>query len=267
MKTKSKPAENKKPVKNPDESSTVTESTSKTEGNWKSDEIVECHEINCILGKNHIIHDVSFSVKKNGITALIGLNGAGKTTILKMLSGLLVPSSGSVFIKGENIAVNQDILENIGILPEDTILDSELKVCEQLYFAARLRGLKCSVKEAVERVTTIFELESVWNYLAGELSRGYRQRLSLAISLIHDPEILILDEPTNGLDPGQIESLHKYLMTAREDHTIILSTHHLSEVVKLAGRALVIRQGRISWDGPTDDEMTLKTAILEEILK
>ncbi|MBU1220004.1 ABC transporter ATP-binding protein [Myxococcota bacterium] len=264
MKTKSKPVTEK--TKSGTNSNVSLPDTT-AEGKSESEDIVECMDINCILSKNHILHDVSFSVKKNGITALIGLNGAGKTTVLKIISGLLVPSSGRVLIGGKDIAENQDILENIGILPEDTILDSELKVCEQLYFAARLRGLKCSVKEAVDRVTTIFELGTVWNYLTGELSRGYRQRLSLAVSLIHDPEIMILDEPTNGLDPGQIESLHEYLLTARKDHTVILSTHLLSEVVKLAGRALVIRQGRISWDGTTDDEMTLKTAILEEILK
>ncbi|MBN2724440.1 MAG: ABC transporter ATP-binding protein [Deltaproteobacteria bacterium] len=222
-------------------------------------------DVSCILGGNKIISGMNLSIETNGITSLIGLNGAGKTTTLRLMSGMLTPSSGKVEILGMNIAEKPLILNRIGVLPDESILDPELKVREQLKFAASMRVSRSRVNEAIDRVVEIFELQGVWNYLNSELSRGFRQRLSLGVSMIHDPEILILDEPSTGLDPGQIDSLHKMLNKIADKKCIVLSTHYLSEVVKLASRALVISGGVITYDGGAEGEDELKQAIMKDV--
>lgn len=204
------------------------------------------------------VNDVSFSIPDRQIVGLLGHNGAGKTTILKMLTGVLEPTEGRILIDGLDIAENRlSAQKRTGYLPENCPLYPEMTVVEYLEHIAELRGLApgsrlSAIKEVVEKT----ELQDKLKNPIGTLSKGYRQRVGVAQALVHKPEILILDEPTSGLDPSQINHMRYLVKKLSEYSTVILSTHVLQEVEAVCGRVIILSQGRIALDSPMNEIQT-----------
>jgi ABC-2 type transport system ATP-binding protein len=193
------------------------------------------------------VRGISFHVDKGEIVGFLGPNGAGKSTTMRMLTGYLPMSSGEIRIAGhdlvgETIAVRK----KIGYMPENVPLYLDMRVNEFLSYRAALKGVAGkSVKKRVSEVMSKCGLSDVSRKLIGNLSRGYRQRVGLADALVNDPELLILDEPTAGLDPNQIRSVRDLIKELGREHTILLSTHILSEVEMVCNRAVIINRGKI----------------------
>ncbi|MEE1289641.1 MAG: ABC transporter ATP-binding protein, partial [Spirochaetota bacterium] len=183
-------------------------------------------------GKTPAVNDVTFSIGKGEIVGLLGPNGAGKTTIMKMITGYLNPSQGEVLVDGINTLDDPIAVKSkIGYLPERSPLYNDMTVYEYLSFVADVRGLVGNEKyQKITDMIVLVNLEKVVARKIKELSNGYKKRVGLASAMIHDPEILILDEPTAGLDPNQIIMFRKILRRLSEQKTIILSTHVLSEI-------------------------------------
>jgi len=191
---------------------------------------------------------VNFSVRGGKITALLGPNGAGKTTTMKILTGFFAPDFGKVEIDGEvvNSSNLREIQQKIGYLPENAPLHPELNVWEHLDFSAKIHEIDESEREKrIRRVAKMCGLSEKLFHDISELSKGYRQRVGLAQAIVHDPEILILDEPTTGLDPNQILEIRDLILSWREKKTILLSTHIMQEVEALADEVIVIDRGRV----------------------
>ena len=193
------------------------------------------------------VNDVSFDVNRGEIVGFLGPNGAGKTTTMRMLSCYLPASSGSVSVAGFDVFQDsQEVRKKIGYLPENVPLYPEMRVDEYLDFRARLKKVPRKLrKRRVGEVKELCGLQDVGRRIIGQLSKGFKQRVGLAESLVHDPELLILDEPTIGLDPNQIRQVRSLIRELGKRHTILLSTHILSEVEMTCQRVLIINQGRI----------------------
>jgi ABC-2 type transport system ATP-binding protein len=193
------------------------------------------------------VDDISFTVARGEIVGLLGPNGAGKSTTMRVLSGFMPASSGTVRVAG--LDVFHDSVEarrHIGYMPENNPLYPEMRVREYLRFRARLKGL--GGRRARERVTTVMEqcsLTDVSRRIIGQLSKGYRQRVGLADALVHEPDLVILDEPTIGLDPHQIRSVRTLIKSLGGRHTVLISTHILPEVEMMCGRVLIMFNGRV----------------------
>ncbi len=193
------------------------------------------------------VDNISFEVAKGQIVGFLGPNGAGKTTTMRVLTCFLPPTSGKASIAGFDVLENpMDVKKRIGYLPETPPLYPEMEVSEYLTFVARLKGIPSAdvpkrVREAADRCA----LGDVRNKLISKLSKGYRQRVGLAQAILHNPDVLILDEPTSGLDPKQIIETRELIASLSGDHTIILSTHILSEVEHSCQKVLIINRGRI----------------------
>ena len=203
------------------------------------------------------LDDVSFEVKKGEIVGFLGPNGAGKTTAMRIITGYLYPDSGDVRVKG--VSVLEDPLEvkrNIGYLPEDNPLYYDMEVMEYLEFIGEARGLKKHrLRTEIDRVINTVDISHVVYRPIGELSKGYKQRVGLAQALLHDPEILILDEPTTGLDPTQIVEIRSLIKELGKEKTLIISTHILPEAAATSTRILIINKGKIVASG-TPEELT-----------
>ncbi len=194
------------------------------------------------------VDDISFEVGRGEIVGFLGPNGAGKTTTMRMLAGYLSMDSGSIEVAGFNVAQEpQEVRKRIGYLPESCPLYPEMRVDEYLRFRAELKGVKPAARRAkLAEVKEQCGLTEVGKRIIGQLSKGYRQRVGLADTLVHDPDLLILDEPTVGLDPFQIRQVRELIQTLAERHTILLSTHILQEVEAICERILIINEGRIA---------------------
>ncbi len=196
------------------------------------------------------VDDVSFTVSKGEIVGLLGHNGAGKTTIMKLLTGFIEPSNGTATIDGVDIRNHtSEARSKLGYLPENRPLYTEMTVIEYLIFAARMRGLseqncQSCVREAIKST----DLGARAMDQIGTLSRGYQQRVGVAQAILHKPSVLILDEPTNGLDPSQTQHMRELIRRLSADATIILSTHIMQEVDAICDRALIMRDGKIVVD-------------------
>ena len=199
--------------------------------------------------------DVTFTVNQGEVVAFLGPNGAGKSTTMKMLTGYLAPSEGVSRISGHNM--QEDRLagsERLGYLPENGPLYPEMTPHSLLNFFAEARGMGPARRsERIDSVVDLCSLGSVYHKPIGKLSKGYRQRVGLAQSLLHEPDVLILDEPTAGLDPNQIRDVRDTIKQLGEEKTILLSTHILQEVEAMASRVILIDEGRIVYDGPATD--------------
>jgi ABC-2 type transport system ATP-binding protein len=193
------------------------------------------------------VNDISFEVERGQIVGFLGPNGAGKTTTMRILSCFLPPTSGKASIAGFDVQENPiEVKRRIGYLPETPPLYPEMEVIEYLDFAGQLKGIsKGDIKAKVDEVVGRCALGDVRTRLIGKLSKGYRQRVGLAQAIIHNPDVLILDEPTSGLDPKQIIEIRELLKHLSGDHTIILSTHILSEVEHSCERVIIISQGSL----------------------
>ena len=196
------------------------------------------------------VDDVSFTVSQGEIVGLLGHNGAGKTTIMKMLSGFLEPDSGSIRFKGVPILDDRSQLQReLGYLPENLPVYPELSVASYLDYAAELKGLRGHDKRrAIRRVLEDTHLEDRLLSPIATLSRGLKQRVGVAQAILGQPSLLILDEPTNGLDPAQTESMRELIRQISQTATVILSTHIMQEVEAVCDRALIVRRGQLAVD-------------------
>ncbi len=201
------------------------------------------------------IDDVSFSISEGEIIGVLGLNGAGKSTILKMLGTFLMPSSGSASIAGYSVTEEpNEIRKIIGYLPDTPPLYNEMPVKSYLRFVGKLKGLNGpEIEPAIKRVMDMTDIHDVAEVTLGSLSHGYRQRVAISHALVHDPKVLILDEPINGLDPVQIVEMRDLIVSLKGKHTVILSSHILSEITKTCDRILIIDQGRLVAEGSEAD--------------
>ena len=193
------------------------------------------------------VDGISFDVARGEIVGLLGPNGAGKSTTMRILSGFMPATSGTVRVAGFDVFHESDeARRRIGYMPENNPLYQEMRVREYLKFRARLKGL--GWRHSRERVTTVMEqcsLTDVSRRVIGQLSKGYKQRVGLADALVHDPELIILDEPTIGLDPHQIRSVRALIKNLAGKHTVLISTHILPEVEMMCGRVLIMFNGRV----------------------
>lgn len=221
-------------------------------------------------GEYVAVKGVSFSAKKGEIVGFLGPNGAGKTTTIRMLATYLPPSSGTAQIAGYDIIAQPDeVRKRIGYLPDNPPLYGEMRVNEYLKFVAEIKGV--TRKDLNERVEYVIErcfLKDVHRKLCSHLSRGFRQRVGLAQALIHGPEVIILDEPTTGLDPKQIIEIRQFIKTLAADHTVILSTHILPEVSMVCNKVVIINEGRVSLEDELQNvtkDRTLEQVFLEHV--
>ena len=193
------------------------------------------------------VRDVNFSVERGEIVGFLGPNGAGKTTTMKMLTGYLPPTAGTASIAGHDILEEPlEARRHMGYMPENVPLYDEMRVYEYLSYRAKIKGLYGkSVRQQVGYVIDRCGLELKRKNMIRTLSKGYRQRVGLADALLGDPELLILDEPTNGLDPNQIRQIRELIRSLAAEHTVILSTHILSEVEMICNKVIIIDNGAI----------------------
>lgn len=218
-------------------------------------------------GPQKAVDNVSFRVKAGEVLGFLGPNGAGKTTTMKAISCFIKPEEGDILVGGYSIHEHPEIIKkNIGYLAENNPLYQEMNIIDFLEFIAKIHGIpKYLIPERILDMIRTCGLEGEKHKLIGELSKGYQQRVGLAQALIHDPEILILDEPTTGLDPNQIVEIRKLIKRIGKEKTVILSSHILAEVEATCDRILIINNGRIVVDG-TAAELR-KQAKGNEILK
>jgi ABC-2 type transport system ATP-binding protein len=193
------------------------------------------------------VTDVSFRVGRGDIVGLLGPNGAGKTTILRILSCFMPATAGTARVAGLDVFTQADqVRRRIGYMPENNPLHKEMRVREYLRFRAQLKGL--DAMRSRRRADTVMQqcgLEEVSHRIIGQLSKGYQQRVGLADALVHEPELIILDEPTQGLDPNQIRSVRQLIKDLGKSHTLLLSTHILPEVELTCTRVIILHEGRI----------------------
>lgn len=207
------------------------------------------------FGNITALHDVSFEIGKGEIIGFLGQNGAGKTTLMRLLTGYLPATSGRVSVAGYDLQTQSlQARRKLGYLPETPPLYPEMTVSEYLRYAALLKEIPGpQVKLEVDRVLSECELQKVKGRVLGHLSKGFKQRVGIAQAIINNPDVLILDEPTNGLDPVQIQHVRRLIKNVERQRTVILSTHVLSEIELLAKRVIIIQAGRILVDKPLTD--------------
>lgn len=214
-----------------------------------------------------VLDGVTFRVEPGEVVGLLGQNGAGKTTLLRVLSGLHHPQAGRVTVAGRDLVRQRSAAQRaIGYLPEEPALDGEFRVCEYLQDRAALKGLAAPTRTA--RVRTVLSqvgLAAVERQLIGQLSKGYRQRLGLADALLAEPAVLLLDEPTDGLDPGQRAQTLQLIASLAPRHTVLLSTHVLPEAESICQRVLLLQAGRMAAAG-TPAELAADLQVGERIL-
>lgn len=215
--------------------------------------MIEVSELSKSFAGRVALDRVTFSVERGEVVGLLGPNGAGKTTCMRILTAFVAPTAGRVRVDGCDVGSDSlGARRRIGYLPEGAPLYPELRVQEHLGFRAELRGLRrLRRREEVERLLDLCGLREVRRQLVGTLSRGYRQRLGLAEALLGDPAVLVLDEPTAGLDPNQARDARALLRSLAGERTILVSSHLLGEVEELCGRVLLLHQGKLVAEGDT----------------
>ncbi|MCS7251825.1 MAG: ATP-binding cassette domain-containing protein [Anaerolineae bacterium] len=211
--------------------------------------MIEAEGLTKVYGNRHVaIEEVTFRVERGQIVGFLGPNGAGKTTTMRILTGYMPPTRGQARIAGyDTVLQSLEARRHIGYLPETVPLYPEMSVRAYLSFMAEIRGLS-NRKAAVERAMALTGVEDRADTLIGKLSKGYRQRVGLAQAILHNPDVLILDEPTIGLDPRQVKEVRDLIQDLGKTHTILLSTHILAEVQQICDRVLIIHRGRIRAD-------------------
>ena len=221
--------------------------------------LVETRDLHKRFGGIHAVRGVNLRVQRGEVLGFLGPNGAGKTTTMRMITGFLEPTDGSAWVDGVNVALDPlRAKSRMGYLPEGAPCYPDMRVEEFLAFIARARGYRGSeLKARVERAITSVNLSLVRRQTFETLSKGYRRRTGIAQSLLHDPPVLILDEPTDGLDPNQKFEVRSLIRQLGKDRAIILSTHLLEEVEAVCTRAVIINRGTVVFDG-TPAEMDAK---------
>ncbi len=205
-------------------------------------------------GIQKAVDNISFHVRTGEVLGFLGPNGAGKTTTMKIITGLLAPNNGDVTVGNHSVTKHpEEVKKLIGYLPENNPLYPDMGVIDYLAYSARLQGIEeQKIKPRIKEMIRLCGLGVEKHKQIGELSKGYRQRVGLAQAMIHDPKVLILDEPTTGLDPNQIVEIRKLIKELGREKTVILSTHILPEVEATCDRILIINKGKIVADGTPD---------------
>ena len=225
--------------------------------------MIQVENLTKYYGEYAAIENVSFAVEKGEILGFLGPNAAGKTTTMRILTGFLQPTSGKATVAGfDVVSESLEARKRIGYLPEDVPLYDDMTPRSYLQYAARLKGVESrQVNKRVEEVMEATRITDHAEVLISKLSKGYRQRVGLAQALIHNPDVLILDEPTVGLDPNQIVEIRQLIKGLGGDRTIILSTHILPEVEMLCGRIVIIHEGKVAaMDTPDNLALRLRRA-------
>jgi ABC-2 type transport system ATP-binding protein len=228
--------------------------------------MIEVQGLTKYYGEHAAIRDLSFNIKKGEVIGFLGLNGAGKSTTLRVLGCVLLPTAGQVRIDGLDLATQpHEVRKRIGFLPDVPPLYNEMTVGGYLAFVAQLRGVAAAeVGKRVREVEEKTALVDVHDQVVGTLSHGYRQRVGLAQAMVHNPQLLILDEPTSGLDPVQIVEMRKLIKDLRGQHTILLSSHILSEISQTCDRFLVINEGTLVAQG-SEAELAQSSVVTVDI--
>ncbi|HVY27101.1 MAG TPA: ABC transporter ATP-binding protein [Polyangiaceae bacterium] len=213
--------------------------------------MIEIQELYKYYGDQRAVGPLTTTIERGEIIGLLGLNGAGKTTTLRILACDLLPTSGSVKVGGVDVVESPDAVKaKVGYLPDRPPLYEDLSVSDYLTFAARIRGAeKTQVAKLVAEAIELTELGDVSKKVIGALSHGYKQRVGIAQAIVHAPELVVLDEPISGLDPVQIVEMRELVKNLKGEHTVVLSSHILSEISETCDRILVINSGKIAWSG------------------
>jgi ABC-2 type transport system ATP-binding protein len=232
--------------------------------------MIEVRNLTKRYGDLVAIDQVSFTAQKGEIVGFLGPNGAGKTTTMRIITGFQPATSGTVKVEGFDIFDDAyEVRKRIGYLPENPPLYGDMTVTSYLEFVGRIKGLsRAALPDAVDRAVQRCGLTEVTRRLLGHLSKGFRQRVGLAQALIHEPSVLILDEPTIGLDPRQIRDIRSLIKDLAGQRTVILSTHILPEVVQLCRKVVIINQGRVMVEDLIDDltrDMPLEEVFMRHI--
>lgn len=220
--------------------------------------MIEAIGLSKFYGPFAATREVTFTVYEGELVAFLGPNGAGKSTTMKMLTGYIAPSEGQARIAGHDMLRDRIAgSQRLGYLPENGPLYPEMTPSSMLDFFADARGMAKGIKQdRIQKVVEICDLSSVMYKPISKLSKGFKQRVGMAQALLHDPDVLILDEPTAGLDPNQIREVRKTMRRLSETKTILLSTHILQEVEAMADRVILINEGRLRFDGSVADLQT-----------
>lgn len=228
---------------------------------------IKVQNLTKFYGEQKAVDQISFEIQTGEVIGFLGPNGAGKSTTMKMMTGYMAPSEGNISIEGIDVAGEPlAIKRKIGYLPENNPLYTDMPIIEYLRFCAEIQGIdRTTIPDRIAEMIELCGLNAEKHKRINELSKGYRQRVGLAQSIIHNPDVLIFDEPTTGLDPNQIIEIRKLIKKLGEEKTVILSSHILSEVEATCDRILIINRGRIVADGTA--ESLRKQAAGEEILK
>lgn len=222
---------------------------------------IQVENITKIYGEQKALNSVSFTIKKGEIVGFLGPNGAGKSTMMKILTTFLPASEGVAIVNGYEVAKDDiSVKKSVGYLPEHNPLYLDMFVREYLLFNAEIYNIQ---KSEMERVIEITGLMPEANKKIGQLSKGYRQRVGLASALLHNPEVLILDEPTTGLDPNQLVEIRQLIKNVGKEKTVLLSTHIMQEVEAVCDRVIIINNGEIVLDKNLEELKTNKQQIIE----
>ncbi|KAA6440391.1 ATP-binding cassette domain-containing protein [Dyadobacter flavalbus] len=229
---------------------------------------IEVTNLAKVYGSQRAVDGISFSLKKGEIVGFLGPNGAGKSTTMKILTGYLKATEGIAKVSGFDVFKEpMPARRSIGYLPEHNPLYTDMYVTEFLLFSGKLYGMKgASLQSRVEEVIVLCGLETEKRKKIGQLSKGYRQRVGLAQSFLHNPSVLILDEPTTGLDPNQIQEIRDVIRTAGKDKTVLFSTHIMQEVEALCDRVIIINKGKVVNDSSLQELRNTGNS-LEEIFR
>lgn len=227
--------------------------------------MIEVQRLSKRYGTVKAVEGVTFAVGRGEIVGLLGPNGAGKTTTMRMLTTFLPPTSGRASLAGHDVLDEPlEVRRRVGYLPESVPLYTEMRVREYLTYRAKLKDVpRARRAKAIDEVVARCQLGDVEYRVLGHLSKGYRQRVGLAEAMVHDPDILILDEPTAGLDPIQIREVRALIRELGDRHTILLSTHIMTEVEAVCGRVIIIARGQIALDDRLDRIKAESTIVVE----
>jgi ABC-2 type transport system ATP-binding protein len=232
--------------------------------------MIEVNDLTKRYGDLVAVSNITFTAEQGQILGFLGPNGAGKTTTMRIITGFMPPSSGTVKVAGYDILENShEVRKRIGYLPENPPVYGDMSVVSYLRFVGRIRGIaRAELEDSVDRVMHTCALETVSERVIGHLSKGFRQRVGLAQALIHNPSVLVLDEPTIGLDPRQIIEIRTLIRELAGERTVILSTHILPEVGQLCEKVVIINEGRIAVEDMLANltrDMTLEQVFLRYI--
>ena len=227
--------------------------------------MIEAKELSKRFGPTRAVDSIDFSIRPGRVVGFLGPNGAGKTTTIRMITGLLPPTDGAVFVDGLNVQQHwRAVRQRIGYLPEAAPLYGEMRVNEYLRYRGRLFDMpRAAIRRAIEHVCDRCQLAPVRRRPIHQLSKGFRQRVGLAAAMLHDPAVLILDEPTVGLDPNQIRQIRSLIRELGESRTILFSTHILPEVEQTCDEIILIARGRIRAQGTIADVLRSESGIDE----